>query len=303
MDLVTEVLRLTGMTGAVGARIEAGSGWTAELADYRGIATHAVLGGGAWLVTGDGRQVALAAGDVVMLPIGAPHRLTDAPGDAAAPAVVLGGGGDVVRLGAGPVRTRLCTIFYDCNHATRTQVLDEMPDFFHFEGGEPGAAYLDDIVRLLGRELARPQVATGVVIDSLVDLVLIQLIRGWLSRNAAEHRGTWLGWVDDPVVRAAVERIHADPAGEWTVATLASALNVSRATLARRFQTAMGRSPASYVAQWRMDLAAVRLRDTREPVEAVAARVGYRSVPSFTRAFVRDRGVTPGAYRQAHRAA
>ena len=63
----------------------------------------------------------------------------------------------------------------------------------------------------------------------------------------------------------------------------------------------MGKSPATYVAQWRMDLAAVRLRDTSDPVGAVAERVGYQSVPSFTRAFLRDRGTTPGAYRLAHR--
>ncbi|MGA5305606.1 cupin domain-containing protein [Nucisporomicrobium flavum] len=305
MDPVTEVLRLSGMKGSVGARVEAGSHWVAELADYRGIATHAVLGGSAWLVMGDGRHVELVAGDVVMLPPGAPHGLTDASDDGAstreATSVCWPSDGRTVRLGSGPSRTRLFTIYYDCNHLTRTQVLDEMPDVFHFQGGESGAAYLDDIVRLLGRELARPQLATGAVIESLVDLILIQLVRGWLSRQTAEQRGTWLGWVDDPVVREAVERIHADPATDWTTTTLAEALHVSRATLARRFQTAMNRSPASYVTQWRMDLAAVSLRDTRDPVESVAARVGYRSVPSFTRAFVRDRGMTPGAFRLAHR--
>jgi AraC-like DNA-binding protein len=298
VDPVTEVLRLSGMKGSVGARIEAGSGWSAELADYPGIATHAVLGGDAWLVTEDDRRLHLAAGDIVMLPIGTRHRLTDdLPAGEATP---ITGAGQVVRLGSGPPRTRIFTVYYDCNHVTRTQVLDEMPVFLHFAGGEPGAAYLEDVVRLLGRELARPQLATAAVIDSLVDLVLIQLVRAWLARHGTDQRG-WLGWAGDPLVRQAVERVHADPAAEWTTTTLAAALNVSRATLARRFQAAMKLSPAGYVTQWRMDLAAVRLRDTRDPVEAIAARVGYRSVPSFTRAFLRDRGETPGAYRLTHR--
>ncbi|PRY30874.1 AraC family transcriptional regulator [Pseudosporangium ferrugineum] len=304
MDLVTEVLRVSGMKGSVGARMEAGTHWHAELANYRGIAAHAVLSGGAWLVMGDGRHVRLAAGDVVLVPPGAPHGLTDVPdgGPSMREATVCPPrDGRTVFLGSGPARTRLFTIYYDCNHLTRTQVLDELPDPFHFQGGESGAAYLDDIVRLLGRELARPQLATGAVIESLVDLILIQLVRGWLSGRTAQPRGTWLGWVDDPVVREAVERIHADPAADWTTTTLAASMHVSRATLARRFQTAMSRSPASYLTQWRMDLAAVDLRDTRDPVEAVAARVGYRSVPSFTRAFVRDRGMTPGAFRLAPR--
>ncbi|MEU8661519.1 AraC family transcriptional regulator [Actinoplanes philippinensis] len=298
MDLVTEVLRLTGMKGTVGASVEAGSHWVAEVADYRGIATHAVLTGGALLMTGGGRHVELTAGDVVMMPIGTPHRLGDDPGGEAAAVPTREAAGRVVRLGAGPPRTRILTIYYDCNHAMRTQVLDELPDFLHVQGGEPGAAFLEDVVRILGRELARPQLATTAVLDSLAGLVLIQLIRAWLSRQPGRRRGGWLGWADDPVVQEAVERVHADPAGDWTTTTLAAALNVSRATLARRFEAAMGKSPAAYVTQWRMDLAALRLRDTRDPVEAIAAGVGYRSVPSFTRAFLRDRGATPGAYRQ-----
>ncbi|WP_030438778.1 AraC family transcriptional regulator [Actinoplanes subtropicus] len=298
MDPVTDVLRLTGMKGTVGARIEAGSRWLAEVSDYPGIATHAVLSGAALLLTEDGRHVPLAAGDVVMLPIGVPHRLGDATDGVPASVLPRDAAGQVVRLGSGAPRTRILTVYYDCHHVSRTQVLDELPDFLHIEGGEPGAAYLDDVVRLLGRELAHPQLATTAVLESLVELVLVQLVRAWLARRGTQQRGTWLGWTGDPVVRAAVERVHADPAGNWTTTTLAAALNVSRATLARRFEAAMNRSPASYVTQWRMDLAAVRLRDTRDPVEAVAAGVGYQSVPSFTRAFLRDRGTTPGAFRR-----
>nr|GID83673.1 hypothetical protein Ade03nite_25970 [Actinoplanes derwentensis] len=53
--------------------------------------------------------------------------------------------------------------------------------------------------------------------------------------------------------------MHAEPARPWTTTTLASALEVSRATLSRRFRAAIGQSPAAYLTQWRMDLAAVRL--------------------------------------------
>jgi transcriptional regulator GlxA family with amidase domain len=76
---------------------------------------------------------------------------------------------------------------------------------------------------------------------------------------------------------------------------------VSRATLARRFPAATGQTPAAYLTQWRMDLAAVRLRDTHDSMEAVAAGVGYGSVPAFTRAFARAHGLPPGRYRSVAR--
>ena len=48
-----------------------------------------------------------------------------------------------------------------------------------------------------------------------------------------------------------------------------------------------------------MDLAARRLKDTTEPVEAIARGVGYTSEYAFNRAFSRHRGQPPGRYRRA----
>ncbi|WP_240801907.1 AraC family transcriptional regulator [Streptomyces sp. A1136] len=308
MDLISEVLRLSGFRGTLGPWIAAGSGWSIELSDSPAMAVHAVLAGPVWLSHVDGRQSELSAGDVVLLPAGVSHRLGDALGSANpahqvhASASSPEPGHGPLRLGNGAVRSRLLTIFYDCDHSTRTQVLDEVPGVVYIPGGEVGGAHLGDIVNLMERELSRPQLGTPTIVDSLVEIVLIQLVRAWSALNPTQQRGTWLGWVEDPLVREAIERIHADPAAEWTVDSLASAASVSRATLSRRFQSSMARSPARYLAQWRMDLAAIRLRDTAETVEDISAQVGYRSVPSFTRAFARDRGCSPGAYRAQVRA-
>jgi AraC-like DNA-binding protein len=46
-----------------------------------------------------------------------------------------------------------------------------------------------------------------------------------------------------------------------------------------------------------MDLAARRLRDTDDSLEAVARSVGYTSVYAFSRAFSRQRSMPPGQYR------
>ena len=58
-----------------------------------------------------------------------------------------------------------------------------------------------------------------------------------------------------------------------------------RATLARRFAEAVGEPPLTYLARWRMHLAAQRLKYSTDTVGAIAREVGY----AFNRAFARYR--------------
>jgi transcriptional regulator GlxA family with amidase domain len=51
-----------------------------------------------------------------------------------------------------------------------------------------------------------------------------------------------------------------------------------------------------------MDIAARRLRDTDDNLEAIAASVGYTSAYAFSRAFRRARSQPPGRYRARARA-
>ncbi|GAA2689332.1 MULTISPECIES: AraC family transcriptional regulator [Actinosynnema] len=299
MDLVADVLEVSGVRGALGARTEAGGRWSVPLARCSSALLHVVVEGRAWLGVGAPPSwLELAAGDVALLPTGPSHVLSsspEVPTGGAAGAVRAAEAGEVIRLGTRDADTRVLTIAYDCDHTVRTQVLGALPELVHVRGGR-GEEGFDDTVRMLGRELAHPRPGGRAVLNSLVDVLLVQLMRAWLPTQPSQV-GTWLGVLDDPLVRGAVERLHADPAHPWTTASLASALAVSRATLSRRFPAAIGQSPAAYLAQWRMDLAAARLRRTRDPVESIAARVGYRSAPAFSRAFTRSRGMTPGRYR------
>jgi len=300
VDPLTDVLLLSGVRGMLGTRVEAGGSWSMVPGGQSGPVMHAVTAGSAWLSVYGRQPRELTAGDVVLLTGGLPHILGDAPGTPARGGDLVAAPTrrtcDVLRLGSLPPRTRVVTIHYDYDPVVRTQVFGLLPDVVHV-GGEVGAVCFDDAVRMLGRELARPQIAATAVLNSLVDIMLIQVLRAWLFTQPTEMRGTWLGMLGDPLAHQALERMHREPARQWTVSTLATELAVSRATLSRRFAAAVGQSPAAYLTQWRLDLAAVQLRDTRDSVESVAATVGYGSVPAFTRAFIRVRGQAPSRFR------
>lgn len=308
MDPLTDALLVSRIKGALSSRLEAGGRWEVVLEDDPGAALHVVTAGRAWLTATGRDPVELAEGDVVLVPADTRHSLSDTPGEGGAagryqcghPAARRRGKGELVRLGSPPATTRVVTIHYDRDPAALTQVMTALPGLVHVraENGRPG---LSDAVRMLARELADPQIAAAAVLENLVAILLVQMLRAWLAANPPACRGTWLGALNDPVVRSALEHIHADPAAPWTTSSLAAAIPVSRATLARRFPAAIGKTPASYLATWRMDLAAVRLRDSHDPVDAIAAAAGYASAPAFSRAFTRAHGRTPGRYRNEAR--
>ena len=135
------------------------------------------------------------------------------------------------------------------------------------------------------------------ILDRLVDVLLVQLLRAWLPTQPS-----WLGALRDPVVGAAVAKLHAEPAREWTTSDARSRGGGVPRHAHPPLRAVLGESPAAYLTRWRMDLAARRLRDSDESLEQVAAAVGYTSVYAFSRAFSRARGVPPGRFRAAARA-
>ena len=155
-------------------------------------------------------------------------------------------------------------------------------------------------LRLLGHELAVARAGGSAITDRLIDILFVHVVRGWASHQADD--GSWLGALADPIVARALTIMHGEPASNWTVETLADRVNVSRATLARRFTRLVGETPLSYLTRWRMELAARHLRYTDDAVGAIARQVGYSSEFAFSRAFSRARGTAPGRYRRRHRA-
>ena len=77
-------------------------------------------------------------------------------------------------------------------------------------------------------------------------------------------------------------------------------LGIKDGRLSGVFRRALGRPPATYVREARMETAATLLRDSDLKVAVVGNLVGYLSPQSFTRAFTMWAETTPLRYRHAH---
>lgn len=84
------------------------------------------------------------------------------------------------------------------------------------------------------------------------------------------------------------------------IAEVADALNLTERTL-RRHLADEGTSYRRLLEETRETLASELLRTTCLSVEQIASQLGYAESASFTRAFVRWRGTSPGRYRKVSR--
>jgi AraC-like DNA-binding protein len=85
---------------------------------------------------------------------------------------------------------------------------------------------------------------------------------------------------------------------DFGVDDLARALAMSRSTLYRQADDALGTSPMDLLWGFRLEQAAHWLRETDATVSEVAYACGFKTVPHFTRKFKARFGTTPAAYRR-----
>jgi transcriptional regulator GlxA family with amidase domain len=98
-----------------------------------------------------------------------------------------------------------------------------------------------------------------------------------------------------------LDAVAADPAAPHTLGDLAARAGVSARHLTRLFREELGRTPARFVEQVRLESAQQLLERTTEPLDVVARRAGFGSVETLRRAFARGLGVTPSDYRARFR--
>ncbi|MFF5553424.1 AraC family transcriptional regulator [Streptomyces olivaceoviridis] len=299
MDVVSDAISAVHLGHPWFHRLRTSGSWCARLDPYAGAGFYIVLKGHCWLLTDDSAPIPLGVGDAVLLPHGTGHVIADSPVDAA-----------VAKKKAVPFeqwlveaepRTQpdryetemLCGKYWlDCSRMH--PLMAELPEVVHLPSRVSSHLELRAAIDLLAGELDEMRPGSCVALPSLLDLLLVYMIRAWMTEAPS---GAWPRVLGDPVAAAALRALHSNPAAPWSNDRLAAEAGVSRPTLARRFTTLVGRPPMAYLTWWRVIRAATLLRDTPDTLATIADRVGYGSPYALSHAFQREFGTTPGRYR------
>ncbi|MGA5170737.1 MULTISPECIES: AraC family transcriptional regulator [Streptomyces] len=297
--------------------------WGSRFGPYPGAGFHLVLRGACWLLPPRGAPVRLTAGDIVLLPHGAVHGMSDSadhrvdqlPLDTTAAgtsSTVTGvdiGIGVGVGVGVEPAgaddegdHTLLLCGAYRLDRGVVHPFLRGLPDVLHLPARLGRHASLRSTIDLIATDLTEGRPGADVALPALLDLLLVYALRAWLEDQCPQEAGGWCAALKDPAVAAALDRMHRDPAHPWTVRELADAVGLSRTTFAARFTAYVGRPPMAYLTWWRLCTAARMLRDSSAPLAGIARQVGYGSEFAFAHAFKREFGTAPGGFRRSRTA-
>jgi AraC-like DNA-binding protein len=326
VDVLSDVLRVVRLNGAVFFLTDATSPWSVQVPNGKVLAPivqptaqnvisfHMVTSGSCWCDGPHTNGIWLETGDIVVISGGDwyrlcyPERITSewtpeqirtffrlmAAGEL--PFVVHEGGG-------GPERLQVLCGFLGCDMLPFNPILTTLPPILHVPRAQNGQGErLSHLIHFAMEESRERRAGSHSVLLRIAELTFVEVLRQHLATLEPGQTG-WLAGLRDPVVGRALALMHRNIDHPWTLQTLAREAGLSRSALAERFTHYVGTPPMHYLTQWRMQAAAQLLANSTAKVAAIAAEVGYESEAAFCRAFTRSVGVPPATWRKQRVAA
>lgn len=295
-DPLAEVVSLL-RPRAVYSKVISGAGaWAVRYSAFGEPSFCTMLEGECVLAVDGQEPLTLSAGDFVLMPFTPEFTMSGATPDVPAAPVLVDptlapAPVDDIRHGRrdGPPDVRMLGGYFAFDSPDASLLASLLPTLLHVRD----VGRLSVLVQLVREESLDAKSGRELVLERLVELLLIEALRSTPGEGAPPGL---LRGLADARLSIALRHLHGDPAQPWTVAELAKKAALSRSAFFERFSRAVGLPPMEYLLAWRMAVAKDLLARNDFGIAEVAERVGYGSASTFSTAFSRHVGQSPGRY-------
>ncbi|WP_288383578.1 AraC family transcriptional regulator [uncultured Acinetobacter sp.] len=279
--------------------------WAFHCGAQDALVAHIILMGSATFYITDGTQVEAQAGDIVLIPSGKAHHVSNDRQSKLIDSMSIdhlfnGHLNDAIEFGSGSNEHALIfTVRSHIDMHMAGPLLDALPAFLHIHHAmsSTGPEWLRVGLYFVALETQRIQPGRDKIFDHLMSILFIECVRDYITQ--LDDQESWLTALKHPELSSALAAIHAYPEQPWTVETLADQCCMSRSKFASLFQSVLRETPLAYLQQHRLRLAVQLLRTSNFNIQQIAHKVGYASETAFSQAFKRQFEQTPKQYRQS----
>jgi|TARA_R100000501_G_scaffold17919_1_gene34968 AraC family transcriptional regulator len=147
----------------------------------------------------------------------------------------------------------------------------------------------------LSSEASCPGFGSDILVDGLATALQVDIRRYFEAAKVRlkQYTGTLASWQ----LKRIEEFVYAAEGQRVRIADLASIAEVSPGHLVRTFKRTTGRTVHQFVEEVRLQRACMLLRSGNQPLKQIAATLGFSSTSSFSLAFRKSMGTTPGRFR------
>lgn len=269
------------------------------------VAYHLVIDGALIMHVEGTPMLEAEAGQLLVLPRNDRHLLGSGSGVPPADAGALiepgpEGAPARIRYGGGGRRTRILCGYLGTND-TEDPLITCLPTVMHLDlRSKTTGPWIEGSMKHAMRELTSGGAGAASSLAKLAELLVAEAVREHVSSLPAQQKG-WLGGLVDPIVGRSLALIHGHPDRYVTLEALCRDVGASRSVLTERFRKTLGVPPKQYIRRRRLALAAEALSQSERPVLVIATTAGYETEAAFSRAFKREFGSSPSAFRAATR--
>jgi len=300
MDALSKILESIKLSGVVYRKLEVTAPWGIELPKSRFLQFWKLLEGSCCLQVEENACIQLAKGDLVLIPNGSNHCISDKADSIKIPLKTYIKFRDTENpyFLDGDLKTVMLGGHFEFDDQYQHPLITGLPGVIHLkEIRQQNQDWLELTTNQILSEIEQPKPGSDILVSRLSEGLFIHTLRAYLDQHTIKQG--FLLALTDKRISLALQNLQDSPEKNWTLEELSKSAGMSRTLFFNSFKSLIGQTPLVYLQNWRMQKAKDLLLTSKDNIGIIANQVGYQSEAAFNRLFKETFRETPARFRRS----